>query len=90
MVKLQPYKQISISQQVTTKLFEHFYGLFRVIRRISASAYEMELPTSSKIHNLFHVSLSKKVRHLINQTLALPDEAIDNHPLIYHLAIISI
>jgi hypothetical protein len=38
------------------KLQPHFFGPYRVSRRI----YELELPQGSKIHNVFHVSCLKK------------------------------
>jgi hypothetical protein len=43
------------------KLKPKFYGPYRVIRRASEVAYELELPEGSKIHNVFHVSFLKKV-----------------------------
>jgi hypothetical protein len=42
------------------KLKPHFYGPYRVSRRIGEVAYEIELPSGRKIHNVFHVSCLKK------------------------------
>ena len=58
---LQPYRQSSLKQKGAKKLKPKFYGPYRVSRRIGKVAYEIELPESSKIHNVFHVSCLKKV-----------------------------
>jgi len=59
-LQLQLYQQASLKQKGAEKLKPHFYGPYRVIRRIGQVAYELELPQGSKIHNVFHVSCLKK------------------------------
>jgi hypothetical protein len=59
-LRLQPYRQASIKRSGAEKLQPHFFGPYRVNRRIQAVAYELELPQGSKIHNVFHVSCLKK------------------------------
>jgi hypothetical protein len=59
-LRLQPYRQSSIKKNGVEKLKPHFYGPYRVSRRIGEVAYEVELPPGSKIHNVFHVSCLKK------------------------------
>jgi hypothetical protein len=43
------------------KLNPHFYGTYKVIRRVGDVAYELEFLEGSRIHNIFHVSCLKKV-----------------------------
>ena len=59
-LRLQPYRQSMLKQKGAEKLKPHFYGPYRVIRRVGQVAYELELPQGSKIHNIFHVSCLKK------------------------------
>ena len=60
-LRLQPYKKSSIKKNKTKKLKPCFYGPYKVIKRIGEVAYELELPSYSQIHNVFHVSRLKKV-----------------------------
>ena len=60
-LRLQPYKQSSIKKNGTEKLKPRFYGPYKVIKKIGEVAYELELPSHSQIHNVFHVSRLKKV-----------------------------
>ena len=59
-LRLQPYRQSSIKINGMEKLKPHFYGPYRVSRRVGEVAYEIELPSGRKIHNVFHVSCLKK------------------------------
>jgi hypothetical protein len=59
-LRLHPYRQSSLKKSGVEKLKPHFYGPYRVIRRVGEVAYELELPEGSRIHNTFHVSFLKK------------------------------
>lgn len=59
-LKLQPYRQISISQQPFNKLASKYYGPFQIIKKVGQVAYTLLFPDSVKIHLTFHVSLVKK------------------------------
>lgn len=59
-LKIQPYRQITIRGWGSQKLAHRFYGPFRILRRIGQVAYELELPPSSHIHLVFHISLLKQ------------------------------
>ena len=58
---LQPYRQSTLRKRGSEKLKPRYYGPFKIIRRIGEMAHELELPTDSRVHNVFHVSQLKKV-----------------------------
>jgi hypothetical protein len=61
-LRLQPYKQMSLKQQKKdNKLAPKYYGPYKVLQRIGSMAYKLELPPSSRVHPIFHVSFLKKV-----------------------------
>jgi hypothetical protein len=66
-LRLQPYWWASIKRCRVEKLQPHFFGSYRINRRIGAIAYDLELPQGSRIHNIFHVSYLKKyiIQHII-------------------------
>jgi hypothetical protein len=61
-LRLEPYKQIPLKQQKKdNKLTPKYYGPYKVLQRIGSMAYKLELPPSSRVHPVFHVSCLKKV-----------------------------
>lgn len=71
-VKLRPYRQASLGEQKTHKLSKRYYGPFKLIKQICDVAFELELPPTSKIHPVFHVSQLKPCHNAAVTPNALP------------------
>jgi hypothetical protein len=61
-LRIQPYKQISLKKKNKyNKLAPKYYGLYKAFQRIGSMDYKLEMPPSSCVHPIFHVSFLKKV-----------------------------
>ncbi|TXG48808.1 hypothetical protein EZV62_024683 [Acer yangbiense] len=70
---LQPFKQTSIALRTDRKLAPRFYGPYKILQKIGQVAYRLELPSTSKIHLVFHVLCLKKKLGAVNvQQTELP------------------
>ena len=48
-------------QKKDNKLEPKYYGPYKVLQKIGSMVYKLELPPSSRVHQVFHVSFLKKV-----------------------------
>jgi hypothetical protein len=60
-LRLQPYKKTSLKDDHCQKLVPKFYGSYTVLKHVGQVAYQLALPSHSKLHLVFHVSCLKKV-----------------------------
>jgi hypothetical protein len=59
LLKLQPYRQVTAHQSSAHKLGLRYYRSFKVEKRIRSVAYLLTLPSTTRIHPIFHCSLLK-------------------------------
>lgn len=62
LLRLQPYRQKTVAHCTSQKLAKHYFGPYSIRRRIGKVAYELDLPSSAKIHPVVHVSLLRPYR----------------------------
>ncbi|KAI5389536.1 hypothetical protein KIW84_074990 [Lathyrus oleraceus] len=89
-VKLQPYQQVSLSGNKYHKLSKRYYGPYLVLAKVGPVAYKLELPSHSRIHNVFHSSLLK-LHEGVPPTVIdqIPHDSINNHPVVTPLAVLE-
>ncbi|WVZ17267.1 hypothetical protein V8G54_010249 [Vigna mungo] len=56
-IRLCPRRQSSVTGTTYRKLTKRFFGPFKITRKIGEVAYEVDLPPTAKIHNVFHVNI---------------------------------
>jgi hypothetical protein len=59
-LRLQPYLETSVAARANHKLAFKFFGPFYILEHVGQVAYRLDLPSSSKVHPIFHVSQLKQ------------------------------
>lgn len=59
-LKLQPYIQQSVAVHGNQKLSFRFFGPYKILKRVGEVAYKLELPNTSQVHPVVHVSQLKR------------------------------
>jgi hypothetical protein len=70
-LKIQPYRQNAFGLRGSLKLRSKYYGPFKIIERVGELAYRLQLPTTTSIHPVFHISQLKK--HVGKNAIPLPN-----------------
>ena len=60
-LRLQLYKKNFLKDDHCQKLVPKFYGPYTILKHVGQVAYQLALPSHSKLHHVFHVSYLNKV-----------------------------
>lgn len=80
LLRLRLYRQHTVQHRSSQKLSKRYFGPFKVLRRNGEAAYHLDLPVSSTIHPVFHVSLlrayhgTEPLKHFVPLDLSNTDK----------------
>jgi hypothetical protein len=72
-LRLQPYKQNYLKADHCQKLAPKFYGPYTVLKHVGQMAYQLALPSHSKLHPIFHAFLKKVIGTKFQMQINLPE-----------------
>ena len=79
-LRLQPFKQHSLHWSKVGKLAPNFFGPFQILQKVGCIAYKLDLPSTSGVHPVFHVSCAKaKIRQAVTPIPTLPPVDAQGH-----------
>ena len=81
-LKLRPYRQQSLARRRSEKLAPRYYGPFPITARVGKVAYKLDLPASTSIHPVFHVSQLKRARGFSLSSSQLPSQLSEDLQLL--------
>lgn len=69
-LRIQPYWQNAFGLRGSLKLRSKYYGPFKILARVGEVSYRLQLPDTTNIHPVFHISHLKK--HVGQNAVPLP------------------
>ena len=61
-IKVKP-KKSSLKLGSCAKIAPRYYWNFKILSRVGTVAYQLDLPSNFKVHNVFHISVLKRYIH---------------------------
>ena len=58
-LRLQPFKQQYLHWSKVGKLAPKFFGPFQILQKVGSVVYKLDLPSTSGVHSVFHVTCLK-------------------------------